>query len=308
MTRNVSEQELDALLTREETPQSQIEARDFREPRWLPPEDLGGLRIRGRTAGTAAVDALRAALPGEIELEHVEVTEGSLESARRPQDERVVLACDGSAGPSVAMMDRSAALQLVELALGGGIDPAQASRTQARPLSPFEAEIVERLLGSAFARVSQAFGSAVKSPRLVTDPVELGRLLPSDGDQRRLAVRAAIAAGSHKLVFHFLLAGIAPEPRKSASSSPPKRPPQGALPAELASTHVEVSAVLGELEIMLTDLLALETGDLIPLSVAPGEPIDVRIEGEPCGRARFGERAGHLAVRMIEVFRPPPIR
>ena len=51
-------------------------------------------------------------------------------------------------------------------------------------------------------------------------------------------------------------------------------------------------------------LLALEAGDLIPLTVAPGDPIVLRIEGEPCGRARFGERDGRLAVRLTEILRP----
>lgn len=309
MTRNVSEQELDALLSRPDAPRPQVEARDFREPRWLSPDDLAALRIRAKTAGTAVVDALRPAMPRDVELEETDVAEDSLESVRERRDESLVLVCEGPAGPSIAMMDRSAALQLVEFALGGGEpDPADAPRNSARRLSPFESGLVERLLGSAFTRVAQAFGSSAKDPRVVSDSAELERKLPRDGDQRRVAVRVAIGVGAQKLMLHLLLSGIAPEPRKPASSGNPRPTAQAVLPAKIASTRVEVSAVLAEMEIMLTDLLALEAGDLIPLSVTPGDPIEVRIEGELCGRAHFGACAERLAVRMTEIQKPPPSR
>ncbi|MFN0007786.1 MAG: FliM/FliN family flagellar motor switch protein [Planctomycetota bacterium] len=309
MTRNVSEQEIDALLARPEAPRVEVEARDFREPRWLSPDDLAALGIRAKAAGSAVVDALRPVLPRDVELEHTEVAEDSLESARARRDESLVLVCDGPAGPSLALMDRSAALQLVELALGGGEpDPSDAPRTSARRLTPFEAGLVERLLGTAFTRVAQAFGSSAKDPRIVSDSAELERRLPRDGDERRVAVRVALGAGTHKLVLHVLLAGIAPEPRKPATGGAPRPAAQAALPARIASTRVEVSAVLCELEIMLTDLLALEAGDLIPLPVTPGDPVEVRIEGELCGRATFGACADRLAVRMTEIQKPLPSR
>jgi len=309
MTRTVSEQELDALLSRPDAPRPQVEARDFREPRWLSPDDLAALRIRAKAAGTSVVDALRSAMPRDVELEETDVAEDSLASVRERRDESLVLVSEGPAGPSIAMMDRAAALQLVEFALGGGEpDAADGPRTSERRLSPFESGLVERLLGSAFNRVAQAFGSGAKDPRVVSDSTELDRKLPRDGDQRRVAVRVVLGVGADKPVLHVLLAGIAPEPRKPAPGGTPRPAAQAALPAKIASTRVQVSAVLCELEIMLTDLLALEAGDLIPLSVAPGDPIEVRIEGEPCGRARFGACAERLAVRMTEIQKPPPSR
>jgi flagellar motor switch protein FliM len=309
MTRNVSEQELDALLARPDAPRLEVEARDFREPRWLAPEDLAGFRVRAAAAGTAVAEALRAAMPSEVELEETDAAEDSLASARERWDESFVLACEGAAGPSIARMDRHAALQLAEFALGGsGLDSPDAAGSSARPLTPFESGLVERLLVAAFARVAQAFGSVAKDPRLVSGAAELERMLPRDADPRRVAVRIGIGVGERMLALHFLLAGIAPETRKPAAGAPPRQTAQAAMPSRIASTRVEVSAVLDELEIMLTDLLALEPGDLIPLTVTPGDPIEVRIEGEPCGRARFGVCAERLAIRMTEVQKPPPTR
>jgi flagellar motor switch protein FliM len=305
MARNVTEQELDALLARPEAPRAEIASRDFNAPRWLSPEDLEALQRPGRAAGASLVEVLRAALPQELALEAVEVAEASLDSALGGAGrERVALVADAATVASFVTIDRAVAVQLAELALGA----AAASPTGARELSQLESGIVERLLTQALARVAQALGVTTKEPRFVSDGAELARVVGSDGDRRRVAVRAVIALGEEKLVFHFLLAGVTPPQKKPIAPAREKQPSKTALPAEIASTRVEVSAVLAQLEIMLTDLLALEEGDLIPLSVVPGEPIVLRVEGEPCGRARFGERDGRMAVRLTEILRPASTR
>jgi flagellar motor switch protein FliM len=319
MARNVTEQELDALLARPagnqpgvdaaqpdvDAARPAVETRDFHEPRWLAPEDLEAFQRPARGAGASVVEGLRAALPREVEFDGVEVAEDSLDSGLRdPLPESVAIVSDGPVGPSLAILEVRGALSLAELALGAG----DASAITAHALSPLESEIVERLLAQAFACVAQAFNVPAKDPRFVSDPAELARVLGSEGDKRRVAVRVAIALGENKFVLHFLLAGVPPPPRKSSANARDKQAGKGALPAEIGSTRVEVSAILAELEIMLTDLLALEAGDMIPLTVAPGEPILLRIEGEPCGRARFGERDGRMAIRLTEILRPSPTR
>ena len=305
MARNVTEQELDALLARPDAPRPAVESRDFQEPRWLSPEDLEALQRAGRAAGRTVVEALNSALPLQVDLEGVEVSEDSLDSGLRdPRPQMVALVSDAPVGPSLVTIDLGGALLLSELALGIG----DASPIALRELSPLEAQIVERLLAQAFARVTQAFGLTAKEPRFVSDRTELARVLASEGDRRRVAMRVVIGLGAHTFVLHFLLAGVTPPPRKSNSNAPQKQATKAALPAEIASMQVEVSAILDQFEIMLTDLLALEAGDLIPLTVAPGESIVLRIEGEACGRGRFGERDGRMAVRLTEILRPSSTR
>jgi flagellar motor switch protein FliM len=308
MARNVTEQELDLLLARPDAARQEVAARDFHEPRWLSPEDIDALERSARKAAASVLEGLGSALPSEIELEGVEVAEDSLDAGlRAAHPESVALVCEGAAGPvgpSLATLELSAALWLSELALGAG-DP---SPIAARELSPLEAAIVERLLAQAFTCVAQAFGVNAKDAHLVSDKAEIARVLGTDCDRRRVAVRIAIASGENKLVIHILLGGVTPPPRKPGSGAREKQAAKAALPAQIASTRVEISAVLAELDIMLSDLLALEAGDLIPLSVAPGEPITLRIEGEPCGRARFGERDGHMAVRLTEILQPASTR
>jgi flagellar motor switch protein FliM len=328
MARNVTEEELDALLAEPAPPARSragmppadgsgasavsadvsVESRDFREPRWLSPDDLDAFRTRAKSAALALVDALRASLPRAIELAHVEVNEDSAESCLRTEPPCCVLASESGAGLSLARIDRSSALYLAELALGTAVAaPSEAIADANRALTPLESEIVERLLSRALSTVASALGVATKEPRLFAEARDLERALANESDRRRLAVRVAITAGESELVLHCLLAN-AVAPKKLAVSAPQRPTPKAALPSDVASTRVEVSAVLGETEIMLTDLLALEAGDLIPLSLAPGDPIVVRIEGEPCGRARFGERDGRMAVRLTEILRQPQHR
>ena len=310
MARNVTEQELDALLARpaSEAQRAEVASRDFQSPRWLSPDDLDLLQRPGRAAGAALVDVLRASLPQDLALQQVEVAEASLDAeVGRTRRECAAIVADSAAGPALAVLDRSAAVELAELALGISDAGPVGSSGASRELSRLESQIVERLLAQSLARVAQAMGVTVKDPRFVAEVSDLARIASSDGDRRRVAVRAAVALGTSKLVFHFLLAGVTP-PKKTAPQARDKQGAKGALPPDIGSTRVEVSAVLAELEIMLTELLALEPGDLIPLSSAPGEPILVRVEGEPCGRARFGERDGRMAVRLTEILRPLPTR
>jgi len=72
---------------------------------------------------------------------------------------------------------------------------------------------------------------------------------------------------------------------------------------ELAPTRIELSAVLAEAEILLSELLALEVGDVIPLKISPGDPVELRIEGQTRALARFGEHRGEVAVQITQVLK-----
>ena len=61
---------------------------------------------------------------------------------------------------------------------------------------------------------------------------------------------------------------------------------------------VELSAQLGTLEVALQDLMKVEVGDVIPLSLSTGDPLQILIEGEPAGKASWGSCRGRLALRI----------
>ncbi len=305
MARNVSNQEIDALLATEEAPRPTVAARDFAEPRRFAATDLESLRRPAETAGAAVAEALRFALPLEIALEGVEVGELSLDAALRGAEAGIVGAlAQGPGGPSLVTLDPAGAVLIAELALGADGSTAP----EARALSPIESGLLERLLARLLERATQPFQIGVKDARLVQNRTAFARELGTDGDRRRFCLRIALVLGEARLVVQALLAGVKAPAPKAAPSAASKDARKAALPPELAPTHVAVSAVLARTDILLTELLALEPGDVIPLAIRPGEPIEIEIEGEPRARARFGERNGRVAVRLTEILRTPAKR
>jgi flagellar motor switch protein FliM len=293
----VSEQEIDALLSGAEASVPAVAPRDFKEPRRFAPEGLEALRKSAQAAAEGACAVLRGALAADLALEGVELAEVSLDALLAPAaPDLAALLAEGPAGPSLAALELASAVRLAELALG-----ADEAAPQARPLSPTEARLLERLLARALERAAQPFALALKDPRFAPDRAALARELAATSERSRLAVRAEIALSGSKLVLHLLLAGVKPAPARAPA---PKDARKAALPAQIAPTSVEVSAVLAQTELLLSDLLHLEAGDVIPLDAAPGQTVELHVEGAPRARARFGQHGGQLAVRVTELLKP----
>jgi flagellar motor switch protein FliM len=78
------------------------------------------------------------------------------------------------------------------------------------------------------------------------------------------------------------------------------------LREELQSAEMEVQTRLGRLRMSLRDLMALKTGDVIPIG-AP-KTVDLCVDDLPLFRGKLGVSHGHQAVRVTEVLRrSPPI-
>ena len=70
------------------------------------------------------------------------------------------------------------------------------------------------------------------------------------------------------------------------------------LPEHLDLVPVAISARLGAADLPLAELLALEVGDVIPLGVDAGAPLEVWAEDRPWAQAMLGASAGRLALRL----------
>ncbi len=303
MSRNVTEPEIDALLARREEPRASVVTRDFREPRRFSTSDLDALQRPAEAAANAVLEVVRALVPIEIGLDPFEIGETSLDSVLRDDALDFVAAmADGPSGISLVMIDSAAAVAIAEISLGSDDDTAP----EARALTPMEKTLVDRLITRVLERAAQSLQINVKEVRALGSRATWQRDLGSDGDRRRVALRIPLTIGPTRAVFHVLLAGVKVPAPKVAPPAPAAR--KTSLPAEIAPTNVEICAVLARTDILLTELLALESGDVITLDVAPGEPIAIEIEGQPRARGRFGARDGRLAVRIQEILKTPPPR
>ncbi len=306
MARNVSEPEIDALLAREDEPRTPVVARDFREPKRLSAADLVALQRPLDGAANAVLEAVRLVVPVEIVMETIETGEASLDSVLREDGTDIVGAfCEGAAGSSVVLLDAQSAVGLAEVALGSDENDAPT----ARALTPFEKALIDRLLVRVLERATQSLQIAVKETRSFANRTALSREVGFDGDRRRIALRIPLVIGPTRLVIHVLLAGVkVPAPKNTPLAPPAKDPRKASIPTEIAPTTVDVCAVLERTDILLTELLALEAGDVITLDCGPGDAIAIEVEGQPRARARFGTRDGRLAVRIQEILRNPSIR
>ena len=73
----------------------------------------------------------------------------------------------------------------------------------------------------------------------------------------------------------------------------------------LEALQVEVSARLEGTEILLSDLLTLRPGDVIPLQRHITEPMIVSIQDRPQLRGSIGTHRGKIAVEIIDAIAPP---
>ena len=66
----------------------------------------------------------------------------------------------------------------------------------------------------------------------------------------------------------------------------------------VASVPVTMSVVLGETQVPLRQLLALEIGDVVPLPTRVGEPLVAPVQGRPKFRGQVGTRGSQLAFQV----------
>jgi flagellar motor switch protein FliM len=298
VARNVSEPEIDALLARREEPRKPVVARDFREPRRLSASDLDALQRPAEAAANAVLEVVRQAVPTDIGLDPVEVGETSLDLAiAEDAIDFLAVVGDGPTGASMVMLDAQAAVAIAEIAFGAD----ESEVPDARPLTTMERTLIDRMLVRVLERAAQALQATVKDARAVPNRAAWAREIGTDGDRRRVVLRVPLTIGPTRAICHILLAGVKVPPPKN--TPPVKDVRKTNLPSEIAPTNVEVCAVLARTDILLTELLALEPGDVITLDARFGQPISLEIEGQPRARARFGTRDGRLAARIQEILK-----
>ena len=272
-------------------PAGGVEPRDFARPIRLSPRELDGIeaRLAGRLPAVAA--GLERALRGKHALRLVEVSEvgceGLFDALGGPL---AALRFEVAGQPGWLVWDLLPALAAVEVALGSGEPEVSAPRS----LSSVERKVMQRLVSPVVEATVEALGLKLAALAVARDRGELGSW--RDGgeraDRRRLFVHLELDGPGGPSVLRVYVPGV--DPRRSAS-----RRPAAALPTHLEQVKVELSARLGASDVPLAELLALEPGDVIPLTARAEDPLDVYAENRLRARAVLGSRNGRLAIRIV---------
>lgn len=307
MPSNVTAEEASALAQPAEgaARQRAIAARDFREPRRLAPAELERIARVAACAIPEIEGSLRVWLRGawkvRIESVHEVNSRLLLDGVRDPY---FLLAFQCANRPCWAMWDPAMASAAAELALGA----VAVTEPKARDLSSVELGVLRNLVGRSMSSIAQALGVRIDNIRSVLGDVQLAleRADAREADPTRIAVQVALSGPIGESTLRFYIAGVTPpqstQPTKEAASAKDKK--RATTPEHLASVPFVVSGQLGTSEVELADLLRLEPGDVIPLSVAVDSPLTVYVDGVPCASARFGDHKGRLTLQLID-FRAP---
>ncbi len=211
------------------------------------------------------------------------------------------------------VVDSAMIYSIVDVLLGGRRGTA-AMRIEGRPYTTIERSLVERLIRVVLADLSASFEPLC----LVTFRFERLEVNPRFAAVSRLSNAAILArmriemedrGGRLELLLPYALL----EPVRELLLQQFMGEKFGRdsiwethLAEELLNTEIELSVVLDEQTMRLSDIMALRPGSRVVLGTSPGGSVQIRCGVTPLFEGRVGRRKNRMAVRIEhEIARPP---
>jgi flagellar motor switch protein FliM len=298
VTSNVEPEEVQAILdlTSEDAARpAEVAPRDFARPLRLSPDELALAQTRLRKTLPVVETKLARTLRTAHALEMTEAGEVNVEGLFADASEPLAVLCFRAAGqPGWLVWQPGPALSAIEIALGA----AEAPEVEARPLTSVEQGMLENLLSVIATELAGCLGVGLDDFTVTTAADELGTW--RDGgelaDPRRLRAQLAFEGPGGSSEMSLYLPGV--DPAAPTNGDPEATAP---LPRHLEEVRITVAARLGQSDVPLADLLAIEVGDVIPLDAPTGEPLVLYVEDKLSARGVLGSKNGNLAVRVSDV-------
>lgn len=282
-----------------------VSLRDFAEPRTLSADRIARIRKTLSARLGAIANGLAGPLRGHPQLTLGEVSEmnahGLFDGFVRPFLVHG-FQCNGQQG---WLIWEPAAARLACDTILSGPPPEEdeenpAPREPGHPmLTRTERRVVAGLLDTLVGTFAGDFSLDLQPGEIWQEPEELTTLedLGPDADSRRMLIHLGFedVMGETSDLRLYLPGIVTPEDEPDAVDD--------GAPRHLAPVNLELSVHLGGTDVPLSELLAMETGDVIPIDTRVGEQVEVEIEESICARGRFGSVEGRLAV-VIETVGP----
>ena len=315
MSSNLEQQEVQAILEAVrggagEPAAGSVEPRDFGQPRRLSRDRLQRLSRSVTTRLPEICNELAGPLRRQPKLTLASVSEVNAEGLFTDLETPFLVHCFECGGsPGWILWDTIAAASWVESVLTGprieesDAEEGEDAEDQARRLSRSECRVLERLLECMLIPITAALGLERTQGTLAQIPEELVTLEDAGpaGDPRRLMLHFMVEGKTGSSDLRIYLPGLDEEPVTAGRTSEPAQ-----LPDHLSGVEFTLAALLGAVEVPLTELLDLEPGDLIPLGIPVGTAVEIQVEDRTCATATWGRRNGLLAIK-IEKLLPHPL-
>lgn len=206
-------------------------------------------------------------------------------------------------------IDPDLGFAIIDRLLGGPGDVPE----QVRELTELEQPVMRRVMAQIIDHLPDSWSQVVQfTPQfeqLELNPQFTHLVPPRDiVVVIRLEVNMASASGRLNLCIPFdLIESVVPKlsahyffirGKKEATAAEAE-----ALQSRLTGLHVPFTAILGEVELTIGDLLQLEVGDYITLDTRVHEALAVKVGGRPKFYARPGVLGKRMAVEIVDMIR-----
>lgn len=283
-----------------------VEPRDFSHPRSLSSVRLNRIEQLIGASLPGLANTIASTLRSYHKLHLASVTEVSATTLFHGYEAPFLVHClQVGSDPAWLIWDGAAATAAVDQIVTGEI---LEEAVEARRLSRSECRVIEEVLDRVVSSISGSLGLTSVHGSCAQDLDELTTLRDAgpDADARRLLLQFSFDGPGGSSDLRLLIPGVGEEALEL-------RTDLESLPDHLSFVDVEVSACLGTVDVPLSQLLELEIGDVIPLGVEVGTPLNLFVEERPCATATFGQLAGRMAVNLdridipIEDLHPPTV-
>jgi flagellar motor switch protein FliM len=289
---------------------------DFRNARRLKPETLAPLESGARGVARPLAAALGQVLRLPVAVGPVTIGQTGARALRESLPAPCflyVLGLGAVEGTGFLAFEPAFASTVVDRMLGGTGATPPPSREPTRVVIALARPFAELVLGAVRGALREVMPLPLSIERLETDPAIAFRAVPT-GElfvTVELHVEAPPLQGTLRLA---LPARVVAECLKRLSG--PAEPKSAAAPrktlgpdAPLAALPVDGVAVLGEAQLPMRALVALEPGDVLRLDRRATDLVELRFAGATKFKGRLGSHAGRLAVKLVatkDTLRPAP--
>ena len=254
----------------------------------------------------AANDIL--ALP--LEVARLSVNRRSLAELLELAPERALIAVlEGPAeGLGILMLSPPVLSAMIELQTIGRVSSSappvrKPTRTDASMVADMIDQALQELESGLESDPDLIWAGGFHYASFLEDPRPLGLLLEEEHYrvlQAELRLGNGAKSGAVMLALPAEGRGRAPKPAPTATPAPVAAALfSKALSDQLMRTEADIAAVLHRFTVPLSFVMALKTGDLVPLSTAALDRIVLEgLDGRPLASGRLGQNRGMRAVRL----------
>lgn len=322
----LSQSEIDALLSalssgdvdasemRDEPDAPQVRPFDFTRPSKFSKDQLRTLRMMHEVFCRTAQTHLSALLRTVVEIEVASADQMAyaefVNSMPAPTLIEVVT-MEPLEGNAVLNVDLPIAFSIIDRLVGG----PGTHRPRLRELTEIELALMSNVTDMLGAAFSEAWSSVapVKMRSVATEMNPQFATVVPHSDMVVLIsfeIRIGKAAGTMALCVPYIvlepvIGRLSAQSYLSTSTQAPSEESRDDIAQRLSEVEVPVAAELGGVQLRVSDLLALAAGDVIPLGLAPGTDVGLRVGRRVAFTAQAGTRGRRVAVQITGVVDDP---